>query len=193
MHPDNPAGLKPAASPRSALTLLALVASCLLLLSLGASARAETPEFLDAFHDPDDPEKSDDVEVTLLIDNVDNVTGVEMYVCSITEGQCYAPVDMTSSDDETWEVYNEATLKPGHTYGYKFIVETNDGNHTEIPDKDNLGDYSSYDIEELSGTYYFGFEIEAEPEDDDDGGLPAPGLPLVIGGLALALALRRRR
>lgn len=196
MRPNAPASTgKPASSGSLALATQVLLTSLVLLLSFGTSARAETPEFVDTFHDPDRPDKDDDVEMTLEIDQVENVTGVEMYVCSITDEQCYAPVDMDSSDDEIWTAMNEASLKAGDTYGYKFVVETDDGGDVDFPDKDNLDDYDSYDIEELSGAYYFGFDIEPDPEtgDDDDGGLPAPGLPLVLAGLALALTLRRRR
>lgn len=176
------------------LTCLVLLVSISLLLSFGSSVRAETPEFVDAFHDPDEPDKDDAFEMTLMIDQVENVTGVEVYVCTITEGQCYSPLDMESSDNETWTVFNAATLKAGHTYGYKFLVETSDGDEVEIPDKNNLSDYDSYSIVELSGAYYFGFEVQSAPEaPDDDGGLPAPGLPLMLIGMSLALALRRIR
>lgn len=181
-------------------SILALLLAGLLVVSFSTVVAAEedmTPVFDAALHDPNKPDKDDTLDITLWIDDADNVTDVTILVCSKTKNLCGTPEDMEASDPQTneeWTAENDWGMEAGHELGYKFTVKTENGSKHYFPDPDKLGDYGSYDLLDFSGDgdWYFAFEVKAAPADDDD---DSPALPLMgtIAALGVALVLSRRR
>jgi len=175
---------------RSLSVTLTLLVSALALLTTATMIQAEEPKFSTSGHEPVEPSKDDTVKMTLLITDAENVTEVEMHVCSITDGMCTQPVDMTDTSDQktTWTATNIATLKSGNQMGYKFEVKLDNGSKYYFPDSSD--GYDGYEVVELNGDHYFGFKVKAETKDDDD---PAPGLAFTMVGVVLAVQLARSR
>ncbi len=150
--------------PMLAITL-ALVAA--LLLPLASAGNVQSVN-----HSPTTVTDSDEVVVTLVLKNSDNVSEVDLKYCE--DDVCYTYEDMDQDGQDTY-TYTIPAIEGGTRVGYNISIEYDDGRDNEYP---------------APSSGYFYYTVEGEEDDEDS---PFPGTSMMLAGFALSLVLFRRR
>ena len=108
-------------------------------------------------HTPTIVSKDTNVTISITFDNDAEVTGIELFYCSITPDYfCYLPIAMVPNGSDTW-LSSFVVLEESGVIGYRMYVTTTMSSYY-APDELN---YLRYDnvIEPSTDTFYFSINL----------------------------------
>lgn len=182
---------------RQPIILLSILVFLLLVGPVSAASNLHEGDHLvvDATHLPISPEPGQRFNMSLTVLPDLHFEWIRVYVCSITEAYCGAPVPAEAIAGMN-DTYGNVSYKPilsGHLMGYKFLIKDDNGTFYKYPTENTtLGS----PIVELYGIEYFSVQVQGNlsipiaQDDDDDGLLFYPVytlLSFVVVGIVVAL------
>jgi hypothetical protein len=181
--------------------ILPLFFGILLVFSFFAASDANTI-VNQVSHLPENPEPEDLLIVKIELQNVHNISSVEIFFCSMDPFVCFYTDDLNYTGNGTFIMemnLGDYNFEEGTVIGYNFKISYEDGLSEKYPNKESLQKYE--DINEFAKEeYYFTITLQddAENESGDTNtilhlGLGALLALMIIFGIVTFHFLRKRK
>jgi hypothetical protein len=113
------------------------------------------------YHLPEDPVLGDSVKVVIQLQNVSEISSIQIFSCSMEPVFCFYAGNMDYIGNNTFESIIEnqrLDFKTGTVLGYNFKIKYSDNTTKEFPNSVNLDGHNNI-LEVTEGVYYFTFTI----------------------------------
>jgi hypothetical protein len=156
------------------------------------------------YHMPENPNLGNSVEVVIQLQNVSDISSVQIFTCSMEPVFCFYADNMDYIGNNTFKSiieYQRLDFKTGTVLGYNFKIKYSDNTTQEFPNGLNLDGHDNI-LEVTEGVYYFTFTLGGNDvvrnDKNDNISLTAIFMVTVLISLALiavviALFLRRSK
>ncbi|UCE36418.1 MAG: hypothetical protein JSW00_12960 [Thermoplasmata archaeon] len=154
-------------------------------------------------HSPENPEPEETLMVKIELQNMHNISSVQIFFCLMDPFVCFYAEDMDYSENDTFASeldLGDNDFKEGTVIGYNFKISYEDGSSEKYPNEGSIQE--QYKILEVApGEYYFTITLQEDASNgssDDTGiilyfGLGALVVLLIIAGIVKFYYLKKRR